>query len=261
MIFLDRTTLSVPNDWQKQAHKKLPDTKEYAQKALEFEALPINDPRRRRGFTQYAPEVLPKGRGKGRGKEKPDFPAVWRSDKSVKKAFNTWSNSKCAYCESGMPESGSQQVEHFKPKALFPSLAYDWSNYFLACFGCNNAKSDKWPHMGEYMRPDQGQPETLFIFDDCGGMRAQEAESDAQRTVDDFGLDRSGLRRFRRIALSLFLDTLHDLIKENSSIETTRQLAQGLVKRVEDPTVPYSQAMGQNLRRAWHAHFPDVSLF
>jgi hypothetical protein len=74
MIFLDRTTLSVPNDWQKQAHKKLPDTEEYAQKALEFEALPINDPRRRRGFTQYAPEVLPKGRGKGRGKEKPDFP-------------------------------------------------------------------------------------------------------------------------------------------------------------------------------------------
>jgi len=55
--------------------------------------------------------------------------------------------------------------------------------------------------------------------------------------------------------------TVSDLIKANYSIATTRQLAQGLVKRVEAPTVPYSQAMGQNLRRLWHAHFPDVSLF
>src|SRR5215831_14393789 len=189
MISLNRTKLSVPNDWQKQAHKKLPDAEAYAQKALEFEALPINDPRRRRGFTQYAPEVLPKGRGKGRGKEKPDFPAVWRSDKSVKKDFDTWSNSKCAYCESGINASRSQQVEHFKPKALFPSLAYDWSNYFLACNGCNGAKLDKWPPIGDYVRPDQGQPEILFVFDDRGGMRAQEASSDAQCTVDDFELD------------------------------------------------------------------------
>ena len=45
MIFLDRTTLSVPNDWPKRAHKRLPDAVAYAQKALEFEALPINDPR------------------------------------------------------------------------------------------------------------------------------------------------------------------------------------------------------------------------
>ena len=150
---------------------------------------------------------------KGSGKEKPDFPAVWRSDRNVKKAFDTWSNSKCAYCESGMTESGSQQVEHFKPKALFPSLAYDWNNYFLACAGCNGAKSDQWPHMGEYVRLDQGQPETLFIFDDCGGMRAQDASSDAQRTVDDFGLDRSGLRRFRRIAIRLFANTLHDFLR------------------------------------------------
>ena len=255
MIFLDRTTISVPTNWQEQAHKKLPDPEAYAKKALEFESLPLNDPRRRRGFTQYAPEVLPKSRGK------PDFPAVWRSDKSVKKAFDTWSNGKCAYCESGINASRSQQVEHFKPKALFPSLAYDWSNYFLACNGCNGAKLDKWPTMGDYVRPDQGQPETLFVFDDRGGIRAQEAESDAQCTVDDFELDRSGLRHFRQVAIQLQLQTLRRLLKTSLPLEEKRQFAQAMVREAEAPRVPYSQALGQSLRRFWQEHCPEVSLF
>jgi hypothetical protein len=77
-------------------------------------------------------------------------------------------------------------VEHFKPKSLFPSIADDWDNYFLACNGCNGAKLDKWPEAGDFVRPDQGQPATLFEFDDRGGMEALRSESEAQRTVDDF---------------------------------------------------------------------------
>ena len=152
-------------------------------------------------------------------------------------------------------------MEHFKPKSLFPSLAYDWGNYFLACNGCNGAKLDKWPEAGDYVRPDQGRPETLFIFDDRGGMTAREVESNAQRTVVDFELDRSGLRRERQVVISLQLDMMRDVIKKSLPVEMTRQLAQGLVKRAEAPKVPYSQALGQNLRRLWHEHFPSVSLF
>jgi uncharacterized protein (TIGR02646 family) len=180
MIFLDRMTISVPANWQEQVHKKLPNPEAYTRKAREFESLPISDNRRRAGFTTYAPEVLPKSLGKA------IFPAVWRSDKRVKNAFDAWSQGKCAYCESLINASRSQQVEHFKPKSLFPSLAYDWANYFLACNGCNGAKLDKWPKAGDYIRPDRGQPETLFVFDERGAMKAVEADSEAQRTVDDF---------------------------------------------------------------------------
>ena len=143
MIFLDRTTIGALADWQDQVHKKLPDPDMYAQKARDFESLPINDKRRRSGFTQYAPEVLPISRGR------PTFPAVWNSDKRVKDALDAWSHGKCAYCESLINARHSQQVEHFKPKSLFPSLAYDWSNYFLACDGCNSAKLDKWTGTGD----------------------------------------------------------------------------------------------------------------
>ena len=256
MIFLDRTTMTVPANWQEQVHKKFPDLEAYTRKAREFESLPISDDRRRAGFTTYAPEVLPKARGKV------IFPAVWLSDKRVKKTFDAWSQGKCAYCESLINASRSQQVEHFKPKSLFPSLAYDWNNYFLACNGCNGAKLDKWPEAGDYVCPDQGQPATLFEFDDRGGMKALQAESEAQRTVDDFELDRSGLRRARQVAICSQLAMMRDLIDQpRLQVVDKRRLAQRLVKRAENPQTPYSQALGQNLRRLWHQSFSDVSLF
>jgi hypothetical protein len=153
-------------------------------------------------------------------------------------------------------------VEHFKPKSLFPLLAYDWTNYFLACNGCNGAKLDKWPETGDYVRPDQGQPETLFVFDDRGGMKAVQAESEAQRTVDDFELDWSGLRRARQVAIRLQLAMMRDLINETGlQVVKKRRFVQRLVERAENPKAPYSQALGQNLRRLWQQHFPDLSLF
>src|SRR6266446_4706234 len=236
MIFLDRMLISVPTDWQKQVDKKLPDPQAYAQKAYEFESLPINDKSRRAGFTQYAPEVLPASRGK------PIFPTVWSSDKRVKTALDAWSNGKCAYCETLINADRSQQVEHFKPKSLFPSLAYDWNNYFLACNGCNGAKLDKWP-------------ETVFIFDHHGGIAALQAESDAQLTVNHFELDRSGLRRARRVAIEYVLNMLRDVIESGLPLEEKRRWTQHLVRRAEDPKMPYSQALGQNLRRLWREHF------
>jgi len=115
--------------------------------------------------------------------------------------------------------------------------------------------------MGDYVRPDQGQPDMLFVFDDRGGMRAQEAESDAQRTVDDFELDRSGLRHFRQVAIQLQLKMLRRLLESSLPLEKKRQLAQEMVRAAEDPRVSYSQALGQSLRRFWQEHCPEVSLF
>jgi uncharacterized protein (TIGR02646 family) len=255
MIYLDRTRISVPDDWQEQVRKKLPDPEAYEKKALEFESLPINDGSRRDGFTKYAPEMLSKLHGR------PFFPEVWKNDKRVKDALDDWSHGKCAYCETGINARRSQHVEHFKPKALFPSLVYDWRNYFLACDGCNGAKLDKWPEAGDYVRPDEGRPEALFAFNEQGGITAAPAAIDAQRTVEDFQLDRSGLRRFRRVAIQKELKMLHGVIESSLPMEEKRQQAQSIVKEAEAPTVPYSQALGQNLRRLWYEHFPGVSLF
>jgi hypothetical protein len=50
----------------------------------------------------------------------------------------------CAYsCHWISPDTGWRHVEHFKPKAIFPQLAYEWSNYRLASGILNERKGIK----------------------------------------------------------------------------------------------------------------------
>lgn len=49
-------------------------------------------------------------------------------------------NKICAYTCWYLPSPGS--VDHFKPKATYPDLAYEWSNYRLAAERVNNHKAD-----------------------------------------------------------------------------------------------------------------------
>lgn len=49
----------------------------------------------------------------------------------------------CAYTCHYIPEdTGSNTVEHFQPKKLFPNDAYEWSNYRLVCGRMNGRKGD-----------------------------------------------------------------------------------------------------------------------
>lgn len=46
----------------------------------------------------------------------------------------------CSYCE--LPISSVPAVEHRLPKAYFPALFLNWSNFLLACTLCNSTKGD-----------------------------------------------------------------------------------------------------------------------
>lgn len=46
---------------------------------------------------------------------------------------------RCCYCE----DSCADEVEHVKPKSLYPDLAYAWHNYLYACGRCNGQKNAK----------------------------------------------------------------------------------------------------------------------
>ena len=43
---------------------------------------------------------------------------------------------RCVYCE----DSARDQVEHYKPKTLYPEAAFVWENYVYACGRCNRMK-------------------------------------------------------------------------------------------------------------------------
>lgn len=45
---------------------------------------------------------------------------------------------RCCYCE----DSCADEVEHIKPKNLYPGATFVWSNYLYACGPCNGPKKN-----------------------------------------------------------------------------------------------------------------------
>ena len=46
---------------------------------------------------------------------------------------------RCCYCE----DSCADEVEHIRPKDLYPELVFAWENYLYACGPCNGPKQNK----------------------------------------------------------------------------------------------------------------------
>lgn len=250
---LDRSKLVEPPEWAADRHKRL-DGAAYLAKAATFEALPWDSAERRPGFTvwdaAHPPPVLPKERGK------PAFPANWRDSAGVKPSLQTWTSDLCAYCESSLTDDSAAQVEHFRPKAQFPSLAYDFSNYYPACGACNGAKSSKWPRAGAYLRPDACDPEKEFAFADDGSMRAV-GGADADSTRKDLRLDRRGLRVARKMLIALLLDAFR---KSTVDPALRREWLRLQWSAVSTPGVAYSMALRAAIRREWEAVAPGEAL-
>lgn len=67
----------------------------------------------------------------------------WRSAKTALRAD---SSDKCAYCEAPTAVVAHGDVDHFRPKALYWWLAYNFDNFVYACQICNQSyKNDQFP--------------------------------------------------------------------------------------------------------------------
>jgi uncharacterized protein (TIGR02646 family) len=216
----------------------LPDPAEFRRKVGEFEKLDLNSTERRTGFIQYAPDVLPKG-----------FPAIWGQHKEQIAAM---SHRKCVYCEGPLNAPAEAHIEHFKPKSLFPSLAYCWTNYFLGCPGCNVAKLDKWPERGSYIRPDRGNPARHFTFSEDGRIHAARPGGIAERMIGDFGLNRKWLVDERKGLIETML-RIQEALKEvrRMSEALAQEMAQKQLAVWSEPAQAYSTALIECFRRAW----------
>jgi 5-methylcytosine-specific restriction endonuclease McrA len=48
-------------------------------------------------------------------------------------------NSRCMFCE----DSAANEIEHLRPKSLYPEATFDPANYVLSCGVCNKCKGSK----------------------------------------------------------------------------------------------------------------------
>lgn len=74
------------------------------------------------------------------------------------------SRSRCMYCE----DSFGTDIEHFYPKTKYPSRAFSWVNYLLACSHCNsNDKRDAFPmhwRKPSLLDPTSDDPTLHLVF-------------------------------------------------------------------------------------------------
>lgn len=59
----------------------------------------------------------------------------------------------CAFCDGYPFDMSTETIEHFRPKSVYPHLAYHWDNLFLACNICQDAKLEKFNPL--LIKPDE----------------------------------------------------------------------------------------------------------
>lgn len=151
--------------------------------------------------TKVAAEIAALRDAHARGLEPKITKAIWQDFKA---AFSAAQHGRCGYCELPVIAGQHGDVEHFAPKAAVtefvnwenergretadlakltgrnPSkrlpagywwLAYDWSNYLLACAVCNSVwKGNLYPVKQPPVRgnPDEAQRETPLLLNPFG---------------------------------------------------------------------------------------------
>lgn len=121
---------------------------------------------------------------------------------AVKEHLVAEAEGKCVYCESKITHVYFGDVEHIKPKALFPADRLDMSNLTLACAPCNNAKGDYWDDHLRLLNPFSDDPgEELLCL---GYLLARRPGSDRARvTIERLQLNRQALLERRRERIEL----------------------------------------------------------
>lgn len=118
-------------------------------------------------------------------------------DPAVKQHLIVEASGKCIYCESKITHVYFGDVEHIKPKSLFPSERLSIENLGLACATCNNAKGEFWDPVTPLLNPYIDDPAAeLFAF---GYMIMRLPSRDRARlSIEQLGLNRLALLERRK---------------------------------------------------------------
>lgn len=80
---------------------------------------------------------------------------------------------RCGYCE----DSVADEVEHIKPKDLYPEAVFSWDNYLYACGPCNGPKNNKFAVLA-------GQPPELVDVTRANGAPVVAPQAGAMALID-----------------------------------------------------------------------------
>lgn len=116
-----------------------------------------------------------------------DHSAVWRASKDRLKKV---SQGKCWYCEARQ-ERSDNAVDHFRPKSIYPWLAFKLSNFRYACTFCNSIRTN--PETGE----SSGKGDHFPLFNTTRAVNSTELNNEDIVLLDPCRGGDPGLLDFR----------------------------------------------------------------
>lgn len=143
---------------------------------------------------------------------------------------------RCMFCSG----SEASDVEHFRPKAVFPNLAMTWGNYLWSCTPCNRGKLSRFPPKtgpgGRYVNPLKENVWKFFFIDDFGfltpnydvGIAALNPR--AVTTRDHLDLNREALQETRFARLRDLKGQVRDTLKLLSLQQLSKSAAKKKIK-------------------------------
>lgn len=160
----------------------------------------------------------------------------------IKEKLENLYHHKCAYCENKVEQG---HVEHYRPKKLYPWLAYSWDNLIYGCPTCNQFKGIHFDIVGKrvappkitddltdintwssqrydqlekpmFLNPERDDLKDVFLFDMQGHIKGNNNPR-ADYTINKCHLDRDFLVDERRKIINDFRNLLiAEYLKQNS---------------------------------------------
>jgi len=158
---------------------------------------------------------------------------IWYA--SVVKALKDMSGvgERCMFCSG----SESSQVEHFKPKAVFPEEAMMWDNLLWVCGICNQSKGDRFPPYtgpgGQIIDPTIENVWDFFFIDEYGNLTPKwrtdlnSLDPRAKSTVENLALDRDALQQTRQQRIEDLKVRIEDSLSRYRAGELSRAQLEG----------------------------------
>lgn len=117
--------------------------------------------------------------------------------REIEEALDRCFRGKCAYCESSL----AADIEHYRPKSLYPRARFHWDNLLKGCKNCNNAKGDTFPLLADgrprLLDPCVDEPLDYFLHDPKTGRIVPNPDPQrcerAEATLELLRLNQAGL--------------------------------------------------------------------
>lgn len=139
---------------------------------------------------------------------------------------------RCMLCSG----SEASDVEHYRPKAVFPTLAMTWENYLWACTPCNRGKLNRFPPDteagGRFVNPLDEDVWKFFFIDEFGLLtprydkKAKSLDARAVTTRDFMDLNREAVQESRQWRF----EDLKSQVKETLQLLKLRKMTKAQAK-------------------------------